>query len=341
MAVQRLGPRFEQQPSRHPGAPIVIGLVNNMPDSALRRTEQQFYELLSRAAGGLAVRMRCFCLPRLPREPAGRLYVRERYSDVEQLMSSSLDGLIVTGMEPVAAHLRDEPYWPALADLVDWAEHHTASTIWSCLAAHAAVDYLDGINRLALGKKLSGLFEGVKVTHHPVLRGFPARWRIPHSRRNGLSEAALVASGYRILTRSPDAGVDMFLRDSKSLFLFFHGHPEYDKAALLREYRRDVGRFLAGDRDSYPEMPCGYFCDETTAAMLEFRESALQKRDVGVLASFPFAEAQQNLACSWHATAEQLFANWLSYLAERKFASPAGADPVVWHEEQELTAAGA
>jgi hypothetical protein len=33
-------------------APLVIGLVNNMPDAALQTTEQQFTELLG-AAGGL------------------------------------------------------------------------------------------------------------------------------------------------------------------------------------------------------------------------------------------------------------------------------------------------
>jgi homoserine O-succinyltransferase/O-acetyltransferase len=36
----------------------------------------------------------------------------------------------------------------------------------------------------------------------------------------------------------------MFVKYNRSLFVLLQGHPEYDSATLLREYRRDVGRFL-------------------------------------------------------------------------------------------------
>ena len=73
---------------------------------------------------------------------------------------------------------------------------------------------------------------------------------IPHSRGNDLAERDLKAAGYRILTRAPVAGVDMFARQEGSFHLFFQGHPEYEPATLLREYRRDIGRFLRGERDT-------------------------------------------------------------------------------------------
>ena len=38
--------------------PVVIGLVNNMPDTALEATEAQFARVLSTAAGALPVRLR-------------------------------------------------------------------------------------------------------------------------------------------------------------------------------------------------------------------------------------------------------------------------------------------
>jgi len=56
----------------------------------------------------------------------------------------------------------------------------------------------------------------------------------------------------------------MFVKERKSLFLFFQGHPEYDADSLPREYRRDVGRFLRSERESYPGMPKGYFDEATT-----------------------------------------------------------------------------
>ena len=47
--------------------------------------------------------------------------------------------------------LIDEPYWASLTQLIDWAEHNTHSSVWSCLAAHAAVLRIDGIRRRRLG----------------------------------------------------------------------------------------------------------------------------------------------------------------------------------------------
>ena len=41
---------------------------------------------------------------------------RQRYRDVAELWDSRLDGLIVTGTEPRAADLRDEPYWTTLGE---------------------------------------------------------------------------------------------------------------------------------------------------------------------------------------------------------------------------------
>jgi homoserine O-succinyltransferase len=51
---------------------------------------------------------------------------------------------------------------------------------------------------------------------------------MPHSRWNEIPEEALLACGYRVLTRSEDAGVDAFVKQRNSLFVFFQGHPEYD-----------------------------------------------------------------------------------------------------------------
>jgi hypothetical protein len=59
----------------------------------------------------------------------------------------------------------------------------------------------------------------------------------------------VVAAGYDILTRSPDMGVDMFAKRQRSLFVLLQGHPEYDPTTLLREYRRDVGRFLRREHE--------------------------------------------------------------------------------------------
>src|SRR5262249_34994245 len=159
----------------------------------------------------------------------------ERYRDIAELWDARLDGLIVTGTEPRAANLADEPYWESLSTLVDWAREHTSSTIWSCLAAHAAVLHADGIARRTLKEKRSGVFDCHRAMAHPMTEHFPLPLWVPHSRYNDLPERALAASGYSILTRSETAGVDAFAKLDGSFFLFFQGHPEYDADTLLRE----------------------------------------------------------------------------------------------------------
>src|SRR5712675_2088445 len=102
------------EPAPRDDDPIVIGLVNNMPDAALQTTERQFRELLFAASQGHVVSLRLFSLPELPRTEAGRSYVSERYADIRDLWTSHFDGLIVTGTEPRAPMLCDEPYWHTL-----------------------------------------------------------------------------------------------------------------------------------------------------------------------------------------------------------------------------------
>src|SRR2546422_8537495 len=46
-----------------------------------------------------------------------------------------------------------------------------------------------------------------------------------------------------------------------------------------REYRRDIGRFLKGERETYPAMPQGYFDAKATDCLAAFRERALLQRD--------------------------------------------------------------
>src|SRR5205823_4965141 len=143
------------------------------------------------------------------------------------------DGLIVTGTEPKAPDLKDEPYWNSLTRVLEWAEDHTYSTILSCLAAHAGILHIDGIVRRPLGDKRFGVFECVRVADHPLTAEAPRRLQMPHSRWNEIPEEALLACGYRVLTRSADAGVDAFVKQRKSLFVFFQGHPEYEAITIL------------------------------------------------------------------------------------------------------------
>jgi len=297
---------------------VTVGLINNMPDAAVEATERQFIDLMRAASSRVVVRLQLFSIPEIPCEDAVRHDLGERYRDISQIWDSHIDGLIVTGTEPRERYLKDEPYWDALSRVVDWAYDHTTSAIWSCLAAHAAVLRIDGIEREPAADKVSGVFECGTVAQHPMTIHAAAGLRVPHSRYNGLSEQALAASGYRILTRAGNAGVDMFARQEKSFHLFLQGHPEYEATTLLREYRRDVFRYLNRERENYPALPQNYFGEAAAAAARGFRELAYADRRPEQIDGFPMEQLQAGLECPWRPCAVGIYEKWFEYLSGRK-----------------------
>jgi len=312
------------QPHAHPPSPadITVGLINNMPDAAVEGTERQFSELLRAACAARTLRLRFSHLPQVPRGASTRDRLAAEYWPLERLLEEGLDALIVTGMEPGGGALTEEPYWPAFARLIRWAQAHTISSIWSCLAAHAAVLHLDAIQRRRLERKCFGVYAHELLRGHPLLAGLQAPLYTPHSRWNELPVAALRAAGYTILSGSATTGADAFTKEAGSLFVFFQGHPEYEETTLLKEYRRDVGRYARGEQADYPGMPPGYFSAAATALLDEFRARLLVTPTQETFASFPAESAALELRSPWRATAVQIYQSWLSFIAAAKNKLP-------------------
>jgi homoserine O-succinyltransferase len=312
------------------GAALRIGLINNMGELAFEATERQFVDLLERASkrvlGGRELSLSLYTL-------RGTLAAgRTGYRIFEPDQEAQLDGLIVTGREPHTAHLRDEAYWASFTEVVDWAREHTWSTVWSCLAAHAAVLHLDDIGRVRREEKLSGVFSCTRVAEHELTEDV-ATLSVPHSRWNGLPEEHLQAAGYRILTRTEGEGVDAFLRETGSLFVFFQGHPEYGTDSLLREYRRDVGRYLRGQAAAYPSIPRSYFSPQTELALDDLRGdiegSAEASRGTAPLERLAGVLEQHPVGNTWQQAAAAVYGNWLKYIAARKdLARPVDMEPL-------------
>jgi len=299
---------------------IDIGLVNNMPDTALEATERQYLALLGEAAQDVLIHLHLFTLPEIRRGDRVAQHMKKMYRRVDALAHTPLDGLIVTGAEPRAPTLDAEPSWPTVVRLAEWAESRTISTLWSCLAAHSVVYHFDGIARRPLPGKLSGVFACAAAQPHALVDGLPPTWCVPHSRYNELPEEQLLPRGYRILARSRDAGADTIIKEGAALHVFLQGHPEYDWSALAREYRRDVRRYLIGDGDEYPALPYGYFPPRIAAEMLAFRERAMARRRPELLNDFPLATRPAGGAAPWADAATRFFANWFGYIAARKYA---------------------
>jgi homoserine O-succinyltransferase len=296
---------------------LKVALINNMPDSALEDTELQFSELLDAATGETPVRLKFYSLPAISRSNRIAERIKNCYFNVTHLLSERIDGVIVTGTEPRDADLREEPYWAALVEILEWAERNTASAVLSCLAAHASVFHCDRIVRQRLHDKRFGVFDERIVNDHALTREVGLPLPFPHSRWNEVREDELTKAGYTVLTKSDAAGVNLFVKQKKdSLFVHFQGHPEYGPRTLLKEYRRDVARFLRWERETYPSMPLGYFDAARTKLLTEFQEKAHRNRRKELIADFPDDASEPK--APWHAAAVGMYRNWLNYLASRK-----------------------
>jgi homoserine O-succinyltransferase/O-acetyltransferase len=302
---------------------IRIALINNMPDSALEDTEVQFFELLESAAGDIPLSLKLYSLPEVPRSDAGRKHLENFYFGISDLLNSRFDGAIVTGTEPRQADLRDEPYWPILTEVLEWAERSTASTVLSCLAAHAGVLYSDAIPRHRLPEKQFGVFEYEKIRDHALAVGTGDAMQIPHSRWNEVRADELASCGYEILTQSAEAGVDLFVKEKKdSLFVHFQGHPEYSTRTLLKEFRRDVKRFLRQETETYPTLPVRYFDAAAAKLLSDFRATVTADPQEPHMGQFPEAAVARALHGTWRQSASTVYRNWLRYLILRRTDAP-------------------
>lgn len=318
----------------HPSSKSLrIALINNMPDAALEDTELQFFELLSGASIDDMISLKLFSLPNVPRSDFGRQHLNSFYTGISELFDSRFDAIIVTGTEPKRPDLRDEPYWAALVEVLSWAEENTSSAVLSCLAAHAGVLARDGIPRNPLSDKQFGVFEYKRVSTHALTSGIGDSMRMPHSRWNEVKAPALAASGYQVLTQSTSAGSDLFVKQTKrSLFVHFQGHPEYSTRTLLKEYRRDIKRFLRRERETYPLMPHGYFDAVASQLLAAFQAKALSNPREEALVDFPEASVVATIQNNWQASAATVYRNWLQYLQSKKSehrADVAMASPVI------------
>jgi homoserine O-succinyltransferase len=294
------------------GRPLRIGFVNNMPDTAFEDTYTQFSALIHEGSDASSVELSCFSIPTVPRDAAVLRRASVSYEAVDSLYRNPPDALVITGAEPRSRDMTAEPYWDELARLLRWAEAVVPSTLLSCLASHAAAVALDGIGRSALLAKQSGVYEQKVDRTHPLGRGLGASVAFPHSRCNEISGRALRARGYRLLVWSARTGWTVASRERAGrLLVLLQGHPEYAKTTLLKEYRRDVRRFLDGSSPTHPAIPQNYL-DPAGEELLQAFRVDCESRTKPSGDDFPFLAAIGHIEARWEDASQRLFANWLA-----------------------------
>ncbi len=290
-----------------------IGLLNMMPDSALSATERQFFRLVGESNQIAQFYMHPFTLPELPRGDAGLAHVEQYYETFETIKQQGLDALIITGANVTQPDLAMEPFWEPLDEIIEWAYENVTSTLCSCLATHAVMQARYGQKRQHMGAKRWGVYPHYLVDReHPLVAGVNTRFDVPHSRYNNISREQFETARLKVLVESAEAGVHLAVSEDLFRIVFFQGHPEYDIISLLKEYKREVARFIACARSDYPPVPDNYFTQQSAAILEEHRERVIAAMaDNDNPPPFPEALITESLDNTWHDTAEAVLNNWI------------------------------
>jgi len=311
-----------------------IGLLNMMPDAALAATERQFFRLVGESNQIAQFYMHPFTLDTLERGPEGAAHVERYYESFEQIKEQGLDALIITGANVTQPDLAEEPFWEPLIEVIDWAYENVTSTLCSCLATHAVLQFRYGQKRRALGYKRWGVYSHrVMDRRHPLVTGVNTRFDVPHSRFNTVRRSQFKAAGLHILVESAEAGTHLVVSEDGFRLVFSQGHPEYDTISLLKEYKREVSRFAQGERKEYPPFPEGYFNVTAQAILDEHRDRLIEAMEKGgPLPEFPERLIAGSVDNTWHDTAEAVINNWVGRVYQvtnndRRLPFAEGVDP--------------
>ena len=290
-----------------------IGFLNLMPDAALAATERQFLRLVGASNQIAQLFVHPFTMAGVERQGAARERVERFYEPFDELKREGLDALIVTGANVTEADITREAFWGPLIEVLDWGRENVTSMLCSCLASHAAFQWLHGVQRTHLPAKRWGVFtHRVTDCDHPLVAGINTRFETPHSRFNDVARDQMESAGLRVLVASDEGGVLVATSPDGFRFIYFQGHPEYDRESLLKEYKREVGRFLRAECDDYPPFPEHYFSPPVAERFDAFRALVERARDTAEAPpDFPEEEVLPELDNTWADTGKALVNNWL------------------------------
>ncbi len=290
-----------------------VGLLNMMPDAALQVTELQFLRLVGSANPIVQVWVHPFTVPGLARDDQAQAHIARHYESFDRLREEGLDALVVTGANVSNPTLSAEPFWDALGEVMDWAGDHVTSVLCSCLATHALLERTYGIRRRRMEAKRWGVWpHRTVVDDHPLLAGCNTRFDVPHSRWNEVTSRQLRAAGLEVLVESVEGDFHLGATSDGIRVVWLQGHPEYDRISLLKEFKREVDRYVDGDLVHLPPVPDHYLPPSAARVARRHLDDVGTARDRGRSPPpFPEDELVPSIDNTWTDTGKALFSNWL------------------------------
>ena len=295
-----------------------IGLLNLMPDAALQATERQFMRLVHAYAEHANLFVLPFAVPVDYRAEVALAHIDAYYASFDVLRDAGLDALIITGANPAAEDITTETFWRPLIEVIEWGRTNVRSVLCSCLATHAVMHYFHDTPRTELPQRQWGVYpHDLLEPEHPLLEGVAAPIHAPHSHRYAVSRHDMERAGISVLAESDEAGVHLAV-DEDANCVFFQGHPEYDAISLLKEYKREVQRFLTGSRQTYPRFPEHYFDADARQFLDDYqRRVTVSDFEQATIPRFPEEELAVGRVNNWHDAGMRIYANWLEIVASQ------------------------
>ena len=173
-------------------------------------------------------------------------------------------------------------------EVIDWASQNVTSVLCSCPSTHALMKFLHGIDRVPLPRKQWA--STVTESSHRRIRSCATSTRASTCRTRAITrfcestswrQACRFSSKVTRRASTPAVSEDGFRP------LAFQGHPGDDANSLLKEYKREVLRHFAGERDM-PPFPEHYISGGRRGFIEQFlREARTPRPKAGCCRSFP------------------------------------------------------
>ena len=242
--------------------------------------------------------------------PKQQSHLKKYYKTFDEIKSQGLDALIISGANVSQPNLELEPFYEQLREVVDWSYENVTSTLCSCLATHAVLEFRYGQKRQVLLAKNIGESSHIKwptegtlcLAELALALTFPILVLMRFLNHN------LMRAGVKILAKSP-IGVHLAVSPDLFRIVFFQGHPEYDTISLLKEYKREITLYLEDKELGYPPMPSNYLSVQNQAILNEYRTNL----DAGIMSfkDFPESLISTTLDNTWHDSANAIINNWI------------------------------
>lgn len=249
--------------------PLSIGILNLMPNK--EETELELLRLISNTPLQVEVTLLQTATYKATHTPEEHLKAFYMTFDEAYKEGRKFDGMIFTGAPVEQMRFEDVAYWDEIVRIMNWAQHNVFSSLYICWGAIAAAYYFYGVDKVSLGKKISGVYLHRSMKRsNPLVRNFDEYFYAPHSRHTEVDQKKLrEVSDLDILAESDEAGIYLAASKDRRRVLVF-GHGEYDKYTLDAEYKRDTA---LGRTDV--ERPVNYYGDDGEPRLIWRAHSSL------------------------------------------------------------------